>query len=372
MMRFRSKAAAAVGVFLLLAACAAGGASWRAEALNKKETPPIARTVERLVDETGFDGVVLVAVNGAPALKKGYGLADKSWGVPNAPDVRFQIASLSKAFTAALALRLAEDGVFSLDATLNDLLPSYPAPYADEVTLRQLLLHTSGIPHYIDLPGWFDGAYLAPRPTEAFLDAIAALPLKAEPGAQYRYSNANYFLIGLVIERATGKPFETVLAEIILEPLGLKDTGHFANSAVIEKLAQNYIRNDDGLLEKAPPINADLFLATASLYSTVEDLFRWRRALFEGDLLSAESRAVMFDPAAPIGWTASRVDMNGDGRKSALWSYNGEINGYTSMIVFAPDANDVVILLSNNNAGFAALQRMSRSLLGALADARGA
>ena len=372
MMRFKSKAAAAVGVFLLLAACAAGGAGWRAEALGEEKAPPIARTVETLVGETGFSGVVLVAANGEPVLKKGYGLADRSWGVTNKPDGKFQIASLSKTFTAALALRLADDGVLSLDATLTDLLPSYPAPYADEVTLRQLLRHTSGVPHYIDLPGWFDGAYLAPRSNEAFLEAVAALPLKAEPGVQYRYSNANYYLIGMIIERTTGKPFETVLAKIILEPLGLEDTGHLANGAVIEKLAQNYIRNDDGLLEKAPPINADAFFATASLYSTVGDLFRWRRAVFEGDLLSEESRSIMFDPAAPIGWTASRIDINGDGRASALWSYNGEINGYTSMIVFAPDENDVVILLNNNNAGFQTLQRMPRSLLGALAASRGA
>ncbi|MEM9494547.1 MAG: serine hydrolase domain-containing protein [Pseudomonadota bacterium] len=357
----------ALFLIALAAGCAMSGAkpvfvSDAADAGQTKRSMWEER-VGALAGEHDFDGVVLIALGDEKVFERGYGDANRSWKIPNTLETKFRIASLSKTFTAVLVLQLVDEGVLSFDDTLATMLPAYRADYAGEVTLHHLLAHTSGISHYIDLPGWFDGAYLQPRTVDAFLSDIAALPLNAQPGEKYRYSNANYYFLGLIIERVTGKSFETVLSERILKPLSLNDTGHFTNSAIVASLAQNYIRTDDGAFTRAGATNDALFTATGSLYSTAEDLFLWRRGLWASDLLSNAERSIMFDRAAPIAWTFERRDLNDSGVSSSIWSYNGEIDGYTSMIMFTEEANHLVVLLNNNNAGFNALRSMSLDIL---------
>lgn len=325
-------------------------------------SPQIAQleqAADTLAASSDLSGVILVAKEGEIALNKGYGFAQIERELPNTEQTQFRIASLSKTFTAALVLHLAEEGKLKLDATVADLLPEYEAEYSRDVTLRHLLTHRSGISHYIDLPGWFDGAFAQTKDRQAFINAIAALPLNSEPGTTYRYSNANYFLLGMIVEKVTGLSFEDALNARIIDPLGLTSTGHLSDATVLTKLAQNYIPDGTDGFVKGGALNNDLFTSTASLYSTSSDLLKWTNSFAEPGLLNADSLAMMFNPDDPIGWSVLGRTPDGD----VAWSYNGEIEGYTSFILLDPASQTTVIVLDNKSAGFETVQRISVELL---------
>lgn len=352
--------AAILSVIALIPVMAAmTGPSWAETAGQDDRAVGIRDTVTAMIAENGFSGTVLIADAGKTLLQAGFGPADRTWDSPNRPDTKFMIASMTKTFTAALVLQQVDEKRLSLDDTIADHLPSYGAPYRDEVTIRQLLTHRSGIPHYIDLPGWFDGRFRAPISTGAFLDHIAALPPAFEPGTGYRYSNANYYLLGLILEKLTGQPYETLLADRILKPAGMTETGSYRAGAIVKKLSRNYVREEDGTLSQARYINPDLFHATASLYSTVGDLYRWHKALMDATLLSDAATTVMFDRTNPMGWAHGTVPADGDAPAFDFVTYNGELNGYTSMITHIPARDILIILLNNNNAGFRTLSAMT-------------
>lgn len=323
------------------------------------EFAQIEQTANSLAESNSFSGVMLVAKEGKIALNKGYGFAQIERELPNTEQTQFRIASLSKAFTAALVLQLAEEGKLELDATVADLLPEYKAEYSRDVTLRHLLTHRSGISHYIDLPGWFDGAYAQTKDRQAFIDAVAALPLNSEPGTTYQYSNANYFLLGMIVEKTTGLSFEDALNARVIGPLGLTATGHLSDATVLTNLAQNYIPDGSDGFEKGGALNNNLFTATASLYSTSSDLLKWTDSLAEPGLLNADSLAMMFNPDDPIGWSVLGNTPDGD----VVWSYNGEIEGYTSFILLDPASQTTVVVLDNKSAGFETVQKVSVELL---------
>ena len=319
----------------------------------------IEQTANSLAESSNFSGVMLVAKEGEIALNKGYGFAQVERELPNTEQTQFRIASLSKTFTAALVLQLAEEGKLQLDATVADQLPEYKAEYSRDVTLLHLLTHRSGISHYIDLPGWFDGTYAQTKDRQAFIDTVAALPLNSEPGTAFRYSNANYFLLGMIVEKATGLSFEDALNARIIGPLGLTSTGHLSDATVLSDLAQNYIPDGSGGFVKGGPLNNNLFTATASMYSTSSDLLKWTNSFAEPGLLNANSLGMMLNPDDPIGWSVLGKTPEGD----TVWAYNGEIEGYTSFVLLDPASRTTVIVLDNKSAGFETIQRISVELL---------
>ena len=321
--------------------------------------------VSALADEADLSGVVLVASGGDIVLEQAYNPAALQAAAPVGTDSRFAIASMTKSFTAVLALRLVEAGKLSLDDTLKARLPEYAADYADRVTVRHLLQNRSGIPHYIDLPGWFDNDVKRSLTPDALLRAIAALPLKFEPGTKYLYSNANYYLLGLIIEKTAGASYEAVLRAHILEPLALNDTGQIYEAAAATTLAPAFRREENGAYRPVSIVNPQLFRATGSQFSTARDLHAWSRAVERGDLLSADSKAVMLTPGASMAWTVSRLALH-DGAPVQFYGYNGELNGYTSMIKVFPEHDGVVIILNNNNAGYNALLAMTRAIASTL------
>jgi CubicO group peptidase (beta-lactamase class C family) len=311
----------------------------------------------RLVDNR-FSGVVLAGTDGTVVHRAAYSDPDLRDDGPLTPDAGFALASLTKPFTAVLVLQLMEEGLLSLDDTIASHLPDYGADYSDRVTIRQLLQNRSGIPHTVDIPGWFDASFKESQTPEIFIETIASLPLRFEPDADYLYSNLGYYLLGMIVEHVTGRPFAEALSERVLEPLGMVNTGQIYADGALEALAKNYLREDDGTLVPVPLTNPRLFLAAASLYSTADDLMRWGQAVMGTDLISVQSKAIMLDPATPMGWVVGEQPFD-DGSTSTIYTYNGELAGYTSMLILLPEHGHTIIVLNNNNAGYEALAALS-------------
>src|SRR5688572_12291329 len=173
-----------------------------------------------------LNGSVLVAENGKIIYKKGYGMANMEWAIPNQPDTKFRIASITKQFTAALILQLVEEGKIKLDGKITDYLTDYRKDTGDKVTIHQLLNHTSGIPDYKNVTS-------NPYSAVDFVKKHVSGDLEFEPGSKYKYNNGGYSILGAIIEKVTGKSYETVLQERILKPLGMTNSGYAHHSTLL-------------------------------------------------------------------------------------------------------------------------------------------
>ena len=233
-----------------------------------------------------FAGVVLVTRHDSVLLRQAYGLADAEWAVPNTPDTRFALASITKQFTAVAILQLAERGQLRLADRLGRFVPG--VPNGDSISLHQLLTHTAGMA--LD----FEELYLdrTAVPKDSALAFIRRLPVLFAPGKGLAYSNVGYYLLGLVIEKASGLSFGAYLQRHIFDVAGMTDTGLHSNTVLVPRLARGYLRQGAGLL-KNPYINWDLNVGHDGLYATADDLARFDRALRGPALLSAASQALM-------------------------------------------------------------------------------
>ncbi|MEQ3747195.1 MAG: serine hydrolase domain-containing protein [Henriciella sp.] len=359
-----NKTTALAAALTILVSCSSVSTSQRATDAPLGNTETKAEALEfdhdlnPLLEDWAFSGSILVATGGDVLLHNAYDFGGKPEAGPFTTDRPYAIASMTKSFTAVLALQLIENGQLSLDESISDHLPAYAAPYRDRVTVRDLLQNRSGIPHYIDIPGWFEVEYKSTLTQAGFVDAIAKLPLKFEPGTDKLYSNANYFLLGLIVEAASGKSYEQALKDQILSPLEMSATGQIYEDAPAPTLVQNYLREDDGSLNPIPVTNPKLFKATASMYSTTGDLRKWSNALFTNQLLKPESKDLLFSSDLPMAWTVGAFPMP-DESLVQVRTYNGELIGYNSMITQLPQQDSVIIILNNNGVGYENLSALT-------------
>jgi len=256
----------------------------------------LSSRIDKLINEYArnynFMGSVLVAEKGKILFAKGYGLADVEKNMPNTPETKFMIGSITKEFTAMLVTQLAEKGKLKLDNTISDLLPDFPKDIGERITVEMLLCHTSGL----IFPEGIEKYYYASRKEEylqEYLKQLSEEGLRFEPGKGYGYSNAGYFILGLIIEKVTGKPWEAVLKDQILEPLGMSDSGCDKKGLVLEnratsyqKLPDRYFTWNEELYSYDPAICG---FGYGSMYSTVEDLFKFSKALSTNQLLSKKT-----------------------------------------------------------------------------------
>ncbi len=299
-----------------------------------------------------YDGAVpgaslLVIQDGELVVHRGYGLSDLEHGIEAGPTTNYRLASVTKQFTAAAVLLLAEDGKLSLDDRLRHWLPSLPAA-DDAITLRHLLSHTSGLIDYEDVMP--DGA------TEQLRDADVLRLLESQdrtyfkPGSGYRYSNSAYALLALIVERASGKSFQDFLRERIFLPLGMHDTlAYVRDGPEVPHRAYGYSQID-GRWVRTDQSPTSAVLGDGGIYSSIEDLAKWDAALYDDRLLSDASSAAAFTAHAQVvgepyqagygyGWR-----ITGD----SLW-HSGETIGFRNVIVRYPKQRLTVVLLSNRN-----------------------
>ncbi|MFC5581697.1 serine hydrolase domain-containing protein [Rhodanobacter terrae] len=307
-------------------------------------------TVDRLMQK--YQGNVpgaslLVLKDGKPLIRRGYGLANLEQHEQASPATNYRLASVTKQFTAAAILLLAQDGKLKLDDSIRHWLPSLPAN-ADEVTLRELLSHTGGLIDYEDL---------IPAGTTRQLDDNDVLRMLSDapksyftPGSAYRYSNSGYVLLGLVVEQASGEGLPAFLQQRIFRPLHMDHTLLYVRGGPgVSHRAYGY-SEENGVWKRT---DQDLTSATrgdGGIYSSIDDMAKWDAALYDDRLLSDASRKLAFSPHAKVtgepyeasygfGWR-----ITGD----TLW-HSGESIGFRNVIVRWPRQHLTVILLSNRN-----------------------
>jgi CubicO group peptidase (beta-lactamase class C family) len=304
-----------------------------------------------------FNGSALVAERGQVVLKKGYGLANMEWGIPNTPDTKFRLGSITKQFTATLVMQLVEQGQIDLSAPVRRYLPDYPLPAGDRVTIHQLLNHTSGIVGYTEIPTFGTTARNPYTPTKFVEEFFSKLDLLFEPGTKFSYSNSGYFLLGVILERVTGEPYENLLRTRIFTPLGMNDSGYDSTQPLLSKRAAGYDKRFDGSYVNTPYIDMTQPYAGGSLYSTVEDLYQWDQALYTEKVLSAKSKEGTFTPGLEdygYGWDVRRKD------GVTTIEHGGGINGFNTLITRNPESRRLIVLL--NNTGRAPLNQMADAI----------
>ncbi|HEY0599679.1 serine hydrolase domain-containing protein [Brevundimonas sp.] len=323
-----------------------------------QDLPRLTEQLERWGGSGAFTGGVLVAKGDRILFRQVYGDADRSLGKPLELDSRFRLASVSKQFTAAAILRLQDDGVLSVDDPVCRWVDPCPAAWAP-VRLHHLLSHTSGIPDLMARPGWGVRRVTPATPEELTADS-AQYGLQFPPGTKVRYNNAAYNLLGYVVQKASGLPLQDYLRDAFFEPLGMADTG-FEDDA--SGVVMGYANLAGGPTPQ-PDHNVSIIFGAGALYSTLDDLLVWERALHGGRLLSPESYAQMIADHAPADTPDER------GRPRRDWGYGlfvnslgrrvspafddrqiyhtGSWSGFRNLITHQPDSDVTVIVLSNN------------------------
>jgi len=322
--------------------------------------------VRQYVDNRQFNGSVLVAENGKVIFKKGYGMANMEWNIANAPDTKFRLGSITKQFTAMLVMQLVEQGKMKVTDKVTTYLPAYPKATGDKITVHHLLTHTSGIPNYTSFPKFFETQSRDPFTPDEFVKQFSDLPLEFEPGSTFAYSNSGYFLLGVLIEKATHKPYAQVLQEQILTPLQMNETGYDLHEPLLSKRAAGYEKKGAKYINAAY-LDMSIPYAAGSLYSTVEDLYRWDQALYTDKLLSASSKATLFTPFLSdyaYGWGVGKTKVGELKDSLQIIEHGGGINGFNTIIARLPKDKQLVVLL--NNTGNGALGSIRKNILNIL------
>ena len=306
-------------------------------------TERLAAVAKSYTEGNAFMGAVLVVKGNDTLLDQGYGLADLEWNIPNVPDTRFRLGSLTKQFTATLVLLLQQDGRLRIEDPVSKYLPDTPKAW-EKITLANLLGHTSGIPNFTsdkEFPTWCTNPHTHAEEIAFFRDK----PLAFEPGGQYAYSNSNYEVLGTVIEKVSGQEYGDLLRTRLFEPLGMRSSGLDTDELVLPKRAQGYLRSKDVLLH-ARSESMTVPWAAGSVYSTTADLLRWERGLFGGQVLKAASLQAMTTAGkGDYGLGVEITHHNG----VTVVEHAGGIEGFNTQLSYVPEEQITVAVLSNVN-----------------------
>jgi CubicO group peptidase (beta-lactamase class C family) len=294
-----------------------------------------------------FMGAVLVARGDEVLHRGGYGMANLELDVPNSPETVFRLGSLTKQFTAAAILQLQDQRRLNVNDTLDKYLPD--APHASEVTLSQLLSHSSGIPDPPELAEGSSGSDLRQAHTaDEMISQVVGQPLEFTPGSQYKYCNVCYMILGRVIEDVSGQSYADYLAQHIFQPAGMIATGIDEAGPIVPHRASGYTWNGD-TYSNSEFVDLSNVGAAGVLYSTVGDMHKWDRALYSDKLLSAAAREAFFTPRVgrgdgssyAYGWAIKETP------EHTLAVHSGEINGFVTFVIRDPATQLYIIVLSN-------------------------
>jgi D-alanyl-D-alanine carboxypeptidase len=325
--------------------------------LARAQRPPLGPAIGALARDSGLSGTILVAEHGRTLYRGSFGLADRAFAVPAAAATRFKVASITKLFTATLILQLHDQGKLELEAGAEAYLPELRGAPAGAVTVHQLLNHTSGLAQW-DSVGSYQEAFA--RGVDRYQRPLAAAdlirlcclgPLAAAPGARFDYNNADYFLLGRIVERLTGGSYEAALSERLLRPLGMADTGMLHWDAIVERLAPTYFHRDDtGALIRDMPVYYENWYAAAGMYSTAADLRLFADALFGGKLLEPATLARLLRPGLDdYGYGLWSYEVERGGRRHRVAKRPGRSMGANAVLYRLLDRGTTIVILANSN-----------------------
>ena len=298
----------------------------------------------------GFSGTVLVMQQNKVVLRKGYGMADLEWNIPNTPETKFRIGSITKQFTAACILQLIEAGKLSPDDKLSKFYPDFPK--GDSVTIHMLLNHTSGIASYTGLPGFEKVATLS-LSKDSMVSFFKTRPYDFSPGTNWKYNNSGYFLLGCIIEKLSGQSYGDYLQAHIFGKIAMSNSGVDKLDSVLSMRARGYVR-EKKKTKNAGFISMEWPYSAGVIFSTIDDLYKWDRALYGTSILTAASKQKMFTPGKrDYGYGVNIDSLDGHFR---IW-HNGGIPGFSTNISRFVNDDICVIVLSNNesNVDFVAI-----------------
>jgi D-alanyl-D-alanine carboxypeptidase len=323
-------------------------------------TAKLDHAVEAYQKERRFIGAVFVAKGGSVLLDKGYGMADIEWDVPNGPTTKFRLGSITKQFTATAVMQLEEQGKLSVNDRACKYFDGCPEAWK-QITIHQLLSHTSGIPSYTADPEFGKPRFMrVPLTPVEILLLSKDKPLEFDPGTKWKYDNSGYIFLGVIIEKVSGEKYADYLRKHIFSPLGMNDSGYDDAATILKNRASGYRPAGDGFAN-AEYLDMSLPYAAGSLYSTTRDMYLWDRSLYTDKLVSKASRNAMFTPVmSNYGYGLAVAPMF----NHKQIGHNGGINGFSTDLLRFPDDDAVVIVLSNNAAGNA--DGVARALAGTL------
>ncbi len=310
----------------------------------------------RLVDADVFSGVVLVSRRGTVVFEKAYGLAQRAPNIPNDLERRFQLASVSKMFTAVAIAQLVEQGKLSFQDTLAKVLPDYPnRETARRITVAQLLTHTSGIPDYFEIPRfWESRAQL--RTLRDYWSIFAGEPLGFTPGSRYEYSSSGYIILGAIIEHITGQSFREYINAHVFQPARMTSTS-YEDGTTVPHRAVPYTKNfgpeekpDPDRWHEAETPASSLGMSSGGGTSTAGDMGRFMAALLQHRLLSAAMTDTILaqritDPEGGRSYGFESNTWNG----ARIVGHNGFAPGAFNQIEAYPDFGSVTVVLSNED-----------------------
>lgn len=293
-----------------------------------------------------FHGAVLVARDGKPIFSKAYGMANYELDVPNKPQTVFHIVSMTKQFTAMAIMILQERGKLSVNDSICKYLEDCPTAW-QPITIRHLLTNTSGIVNYLDLPEW-NKVWTCRHIPKEFIKIFKDKPLEFVPGERFAYSNSGWYLLGLVIEKTSGKDYDEFLEANIFAPLEMKSTSAPGLASFIKNRADGYMVQGEQTRPVAFP-NWSVLYSTAAVVSTTEDMLRWEQALNTEKLVSRKSLDEIFTPFKDFipglgyayGWMVTKNS------ERPVISHSGSMGGFAGYIVRHPADRITVVVLSN-------------------------
>jgi CubicO group peptidase (beta-lactamase class C family) len=324
--------------------------SANAQSLSAKQmTAEFDKILNDQFKPDGTGCAALVAKEGQVIYRKGFGLADLELNVPMRPEMVFRIGSITKQFTAIAILQLMEQGKLSLQDEITRYIPDYPM-HGHSITIEHLLTHTSGIKSYTNVPMFREIIRTDMKPEE-IIEKNKALPMEFAPGTKWNYNNSGYIMLGYIIEKVSGKTYAEYLQENFFTPLGMTSSYYGDDTKIIKNRASGYQPGEGGTVN-ADYLSMTLPYAAGSIMSTVDDLYKWNRALHSYKLVRKETldmahTSYKLADGKPVGygygWSLSELQ----GSRSI--EHGGGINGYLSYTLYLPEEDLFVALLSNSN-----------------------
>lgn len=331
---------------------------------NSNIKTKLTRYMDNYSKKNEFSGTILITKDDEVLLNKGYGTADYNTRLPNKPQTTFQIASLTKQFTATAILMLQEQNLLTVNDTLDKYFPDYPN--GNNITIYNLLTHTSGIPDFLDYADTIDTEnHSLTYAPEELIELFKNQAFNFTAGTSFEYSNSNYILLGYIIEKVSNMTYEDFITNNIILPLNLTSTGFLGNETIKKNKSIGYyfINKYSNEHAEAPKTEGLMSYAAGEIYSNSQDLKKWEDALFSEKVITKESLNQMFTPYLNnygYGWF---IYENADGDTVAY--HSGTLPGYTSLVEKNLDKNYLMIILCNENID-EAVDNISTELSGLL------
>ncbi len=318
---------------------------------NLEKVAKIEELIGLYSDYDMFHGTILVTDYNKIIYKKGFGLANMEWDIPNKIDSKFQIGSITKPFTAMLIIQLVAEGKLDLNEPISTYLPNYPKENGTQITIHHLLTHSSGLGNNESN----DEKYSRPKD---MVNQFSGIPLQYKPGKRFAYSNSGYTLLGYIIETITKKSYEEVLNERIFTPLKMKNSGFYRHRPLIKNMSSSYNKWYGNYFDEDHSDESSAYAAGA-IYSTVEDLFLWDQALNTELLLPKKYMDLLFkkhmvdsNSHYGYGWELRDKPIGNTSETIATIGHSGSIGGFRSLYTRIPTRNASIIILNNTNRSF--------------------